>query len=136
MKTTILIFGIILINFFSFGQAGPLTGKLVINKGDISAKWDDKIIFEFNLKNSGDKPINIMDVIGSCECQSSDKSNIQTIEAGKSGLIRVTVNVSKEQLSNQVINGMIEYDKSVIVVTNGKKPKYQLYTRANIRIKN
>jgi hypothetical protein len=135
MKSTLLIFGILLINFLSFGQ-GPLTGKLVINKGDIAANWNEKLIFEFYLKNAGDKAINITDVIGSCECQSTDKGNIQTIEAGKSGIIKVTVTISKDQLSNQVTNGVVEYDKSVIVVTNGKKPKYQLYTRATIRIKN
>ncbi len=136
MKSIILTFAIVLVNFLAFSQGGPLTGKLVINKGEISAKWDDKLIFEFNVKNSGNKPIDILEVIGSCECQQSDKKNIQTISAGKSGIIRVTVNISKEQLKNQLVNGVINYDKSVIVVTNGKKAKYQLYTRANIKIIN
>ena len=137
MKTTLLIFGILLINFFSSGQvAGPLTGKLVINKGDISAKWGDSIVYEFNLKNSGSKPIEIKKIIASCECQKVDKRNIQTIQPGKTGIVRVYLNVESKQLGNQVVNGVIEYDKSVIVETNGKKPKYQLYVRANIRITN
>ena len=136
MKTTILIFGIILINFFSFGQSGPLTGKLVINKGDISAKWGERIVYEFNLKNSGSEPIDIQKVTASCECQEVDKRNIQTIQPGKTGIVRVYLNVDSKQLGNQVVNGVIEYDKSVIVETNGKKPKYQLYVRANIRLIN
>ena len=39
-------------------------------------------------------------------------------------------------LGDEIVNGIIDYDKSVIIETNGKKPKYQLYTRARIHIKN
>jgi len=115
---------------------GPLTGTLVINKGEIEKKWGEKIEYEFNVKNSGTKAIDILKVTGSCDCQSTDESNIQTIQAGKTGKIKVTVKVDKNQLGSLVENGVIDYDKSVIVVTNGKKEKYQLYTRATIKIKN
>jgi hypothetical protein len=135
MKTTFLIFAIFFFNFLTFSQAGPLTGKLVINKGEITANWGDEILYEFNLKNSGDKPISIRNIITSCECQKVDKRNIQTIEPGKTGIVRVYVQVDEKQLGNQVKNGVIEYDKSVIVETNGKKPKYQLYVRATIKLK-
>lgn len=115
---------------------GPLTGTLVINKGEIEKKWGDLIEYEFNVKNSGTKAIDILKVTGSCDCQSTYASNIQTIQPGKTGKIKVTVKVDKNQLSSLVENGVIDYDKSVIVVTNGKKEKYQLYTRATIKLKN
>ena len=136
MKSTFLTFAIVIINFLSFGQGGPLTGKLVINKGEISAKWDEEILYEFNLKNSGTEPIDILKITTSCECQKLDKRNIQTIQPGKTGIVRIYVQVDKNMLGKDLKNGMIEYDKSVIVETNGKKPKYQLYVRANIRITN
>ncbi len=136
MKIILLSLSLFILNFFAIGQAGPLTGKLVINKGEINARWNDAIVFEFNVKNSGKQSINITEVIGSCDCQTSDKKNIQTIAAGKTGIIKVIVNVSEAQLKNQVTNGIINYDKSIIVVTNGKKKKYQLYTRATIKIIN
>jgi hypothetical protein len=136
MKSTFLTFAIVLINFLSFSQGGPLTGKLVINKGEISAKWNEEILYEFNLKNSGNDPIDILKIVTSCECQEVDKRNIQTIQPGKTGIVRIYLKVDKNMLGKDLKNGMIEYDRSVIVETNGKKPKYQLYVRANIRITN
>jgi hypothetical protein len=130
-----MFIGFLFISYLSIAQ-GPLTGTLVINKGEIEKKWDDKIEYEFNVKNSGTKAIDILKVTGSCDCQSTDESNIQTIQAGKTGKIKVTVKVDKNQLGSLLENGVIDYDKSVIVVTNGKKEKYQLYTRATIKIKN
>jgi hypothetical protein len=119
----------------SFAQ-GPLTGQFVINKGDIEAKWGgEPILYEFTVKNSGTKPLQILKVIGSCTCQDSDARNIQTIAPGKTGIIRVKVLLRKEILGDEVVNGILDYDKSVIIETNGKKPKYQLYTRARIKIK-
>jgi hypothetical protein len=135
MKNPILIIAFILVSFSSFSQ-GPLTGQLVINKGNITSNWGDRLVFEFTVKNAGKKPIDILKVIGSCECQASDPKNIQTIAAGKTGLIKVYVDIKKSQLGNQVQNGVINYDKSVIVVTNGMKEKYQLYTRATIKVNN
>ena len=136
MKSIILTFAIVLVNFLALSQGGPLTGKLVINKGEISAKWGDQILYEFNLKNSGDKPIDILKIVTSCECQKVDKRNIQTIQPGKTGIVRVYLQVDEKMLGKDLKNGMIEYDRAVIVETNGKKPKYQLYVRANIRITN
>ena len=135
MKKCLMFIGFLFISYLSIAQ-GPLTGTLVINKGEIEKKWDDKIEYEFNVKNSGTKAIDILKVTGSCDCQSTDESNIQTIQAGKTGKIKVTVKVDKNQLGSLLENGVIDYDKSVIVVTNGKKEKYQLYTRATIKIKN
>jgi hypothetical protein len=130
-----MFIGFLFISYLSIAQ-GPLTGTLVINKGEIEKKWGEKIEYEFNVKNSGTKAIDILKVTGSCDCQSTDESNIQTIQAGKTGKIKVTVKVDKNQLGSLLENGVIDYDKSVIVVTNGKKEKYQLYTRATIKIKN
>ena len=135
MKNTTLFIAFLFLSFFSFSQ-GPLTGQLVINKGEITANWNERLVFDFVVKNAGTKPISILQVIGSCECQASDPKNIQTIAAGKTGTIKVFVDIKKAQLGNQVSNGVINYDRSVIVVTNGKKEKYQLYTRATIKIKN
>lgn len=135
MKKCLMFIGFLFISYLSIAQ-GPLTGTLVINKGEIEKKWGEKIEYEFNVKNSGTKAIDILKVTGSCDCQSTDESNIQTIQAGKTGKIKVTVKVDKNQLGSLLENGVIDYDKSVIVVTNGKKEKYQLYTRATIKIKN
>ncbi len=135
MKTALFLIGFVFFSLISHAQ-GPLTGTLVINKGEIDKKWGDKIDFEFTVKNAGTKPLEIKKVTGSCDCQTSHSSNIQTIQPGKTGVIKVTVDVNKTQLGNQVQNGVINYDKSVIVTTNGKKERYQLYTRATIRIKN
>jgi len=135
MKKCLMFIGFLFISYLSIAQ-GPLTGTLVINKGEIEKKWGEKIEYEFNVKNSGTKAIDILKVTGACDCQSTYASNIQTIQPGKTGKIKVTVTVSKEKLGSDFKNGVIDYDKSVIVVTNGKKEKYQLYTRATIKIKN
>lgn len=134
MKNLLLCLTFFFVSLNSFAQ-GPLTGQLVINKGDIEAKWGETILYEFTVKNSGTKPLQILKIIGSCTCQNPDPRNIQTIAPGKTGIIRITVNIKKDILSDEVVNGVIDYDKSVIVETNGKKPKYQLYTRARIKIK-
>ena len=136
MKFFILSFAFVFINFTFFSQAGPLVGQIVINKGDMKVKWEQEVAYEFKVKNAGKAPLNIIKIIGSCDCQTLDPTNIQTIAAGKEGIIRVTVKIEKTQLGTQVINGAIKYDKSVIVVTNGKKEKYQLYTRGNFIITN
>ena len=135
MKNLLLNFFFCFVSFSFFAQ-GPLTGQLVINKGDIDANWGDKIQYEFTVKNSGTKPLQILKVVGSCTCQNPDSRNIQTIPPGKTGIIRITVAVKKDILGDEIVNGIIDYDKSVIIETNGKKPKYQLYTRARIHIKN
>lgn len=136
MKKVLLILSLFFLNFFSFGQAGPLVGTLAINKGEINARWNDKIEYVFKVKNAGKDPINIQKIITSCECQDADPNNVQTIQPGKFGNIKIKVIVSEAQLKNQLKegNGVIDYDKSVIVETNGQKAKYQLYTRAKIRI--
>ena len=129
-----MFIGLFFISFSSLAQ-GPLTGTLVINKGEIEKNWGESIEYLFTVKNSGSKAIDILKVTGSCDCQSTYPSNIQTIQPGKTGTIKVTVKVDKNQLGSLVENGVIDYDKSVIVTTNGKKEKYQLYTRAKIKIK-
>jgi hypothetical protein len=135
MKTGLFLIGFMFFSILSYAQ-GPLTGTLVINKGEIEKRWGDKIEYEFRVKNAGTQPLDIKKVTGSCDCQTSHPKNIQTIQPGKTGVIKVTIDVNKTQLGNQVKNGVINYDRSVIVTTNGKKEKYQLYTRATIRIKN
>lgn len=135
MKNYLLFFGFIFTFLISFGQ-GPLTGILVINKGEVEKKWGEKIEYEFIVKNAGAKAIEILKVTGSCDCQTSNPANLQTIQPGKTGVIKMVVKVDQKNLGSEVTNGIINYDKSVIVVTNGKKQKYQLYTRATIKIKN
>ena len=136
MKNVMLILSLLFLNFLTLGQAGPLIGSLVINKGEINARWDDKIEYVFKVKNAGKDPINVLKIITSCECQDADPNNVQTIQPGKYGNIKIKVLISEDQLKNGLKegNGVINYDKSVIVETNGKKRKYQLYTRAKIRI--
>jgi hypothetical protein len=80
MKKCLMFIGFLFISYLSIAQ-GPLTGTLVINKGEIEKKWDDKIEYEFNVKNSGTKAIDILKVTGACDCQSTYASNIQTIQA-------------------------------------------------------
>ncbi len=140
MKKVMLILSLFFLSFLSFGQAGPLTGALVINKGEITARWDDPngdrslINYVFKVKNSGNDPIKILKIIPSCGCQDSDPKNIQTIQPGQYGDIKIQVTVSKEQLSKDLKNGIIEYDRAIVVETNGQKPKYQLFAKAKIRI--
>ncbi len=134
MKNLLFCLSIFFVSLNSFAQ-GPLTGQMVINKGDIEAKWGETILYEFTVKNSGTKPLQILKVVGSCTCQDSDPRNVQTIAPGKTGIIRVKVVLRKDILGDELVSGVIDYDKSVIVETNGKKPKYQLYTRARIKIK-
>jgi len=100
MKKVMLILSLFFLNFLSFGQAGPLVGTLALNKGEISARWNDKIDYVFKVKNAGKDPINIKKIITSCECQDADPNNIQTIEPGKFGYIKIKVVVSEAQLKN------------------------------------
>jgi len=134
MKSCLMFIGLFFISFSSLAQ-GRLSGSFVINKGEVDAKWGDSIIYVFTLKNSGDKSIDILKVTGSCTCQTPYNSNIQTIKPGKTGTIKVKVALNQKTLSDDVENGVINYDKSVTVLTNGKKQKYELFLRAKIKIK-
>ena len=134
MKTGLFLIGFMFFSLISYAQ-GPLTGKLVINKGEIYKNWGETIDFEFTVKNAGTKPLDIKKITGECSCQTSFPGNIQTIQPGKTGVIKIQV-IVEESLRKYVKDGVLNYDKSVIVTTNGKKEKYQLYTRATIRIKN
>jgi len=136
MKKVMLILSLFFLNFLSFGQAGPLTGTLVLNKGDMNLKWGDSVKFLYKVKNSGTDPLKILNVVTSCECQGSSDNNIQTIQPGKYGEIIIYVHITKKQLLSdwEKGNGVIDYDRTVKIETNGKKPNYQLYTRGKFRV--
>jgi hypothetical protein len=134
-KITLTVVLLIVVNIiFAQVGGGPLTGNLVCNKGQIKAKWGDELIFEFKVKNSGKGDLKVLDLVTACECQTTYPSNIQTIKSGEYGEIKIKVIVSKQQLGNQVNNGVIEYNKPISLTTDGKKKRYELYTRARIVI--
>ncbi len=133
----IFLFFFFLLTFHSKSQ-GHLTGDFIVDLGEITVKKSQfkDIVFEFKVKNTGDKLIKIDDVKVSCGCQESDENNIQSIGVGKTGTIKIIVN-SKKVFNDYDKKDTVEYDNPVILLTeNGRKRKYQLNTVATFRFVN
>jgi hypothetical protein len=136
MKAIFLFFFFLLA--FNSKSQGHLTGQFTTDLGEIIVKKSQfkDIIFEFKVKNTGDKLIKIDDVKVSCGCQESDENNIQSIGVGKTGTIKIIVKTKKVYNDNDK-KEIVEYDKPVILMTeNGRKRKYQLNTKATFRFVN
>lgn len=139
MKSCLLVFVFCIFNVMAFAQKGPITGTLSLDRGYVSKKWGDTLVFNFKLTNSGTETLKITEVSGTCDCQDISPKGEQNIKAGASTTVKVLVTLDKEKLKDDLINGIISYDKSILVITNaskGVKERYELSLYAEIKIKN
>ena len=87
MKFFILSFAFVFINFTFFSQAGPLVGQIVINKGDMKVIWEQKVYYEFTVKNAGKAPLNIIKIIGSLVVRLSTLETFRLLQQEKMELL-------------------------------------------------
>lgn len=134
---------------------GPLTGQMVKNKGNITAKWGDIIKWDFTLTNQGDEPltINSMFPIEDDYMRWGTKSDSKTVtgidlpltlEPKKPTNITIQTKLNGKPNSNPHAewepahkpneNGVVNYDASVKIITDSKHPNYMIYCRATITI--
>jgi|GEM_PF-1873057 len=138
MKGCLLLMVFCFLNVLAVAQKGPITGTLSLDRGYVSKKWGDTLVFNFKLKNAGTETLTIKEISGTCDCQDISPKGEQNIKAGASTTIKVLVTLDKEKLKDDLINGIISYDKSILVITNaskGVKEKYELSLFAEITIK-
>lgn len=116
---------------------GPLTGNLVINKGNVSAKWGDTVQYQFNLRNGGKGPIVIVKFQGGSENMTSDIKLPMTLEPNAiTGPFNVNVKLVKGGTTTVPgPDGVVNYDVSAFLTTEKSlKTKYQLYLRGNFKM--
>lgn len=96
MKNIIIIIAILFISMTSFGQNGPkiefTTPDNTIDFGTIS-KNNDNGIRTFEFKNTGDAPLEIINIFSTKECNILSKPNA-AIQPGQSGKIQVKYNMA------------------------------------------
>ena len=111
-------------------KGGPLTGLFISRVDNKTFKYGDTVPFEFNqgLKNSGKGNITITGFTG-YDMKTDLKLPMTLPPGGSTG--KFNVNLYLRQGS---FNPNQEYDSSAFLLTDGKKPRYQLYLRGNFKV--
>jgi len=111
-------------------KGGPLTGLLISRVDNKTFKYGDTVPFEFNqgLKNSGKGNITITGFTG-YDMKTDLKLPMTLPPGGSTG--KFNINLYLRQGS---FNPNQEYDSSAFLLTDGKKPNYQLYLRGNFKV--
>ena len=128
MKTLSLFLGVSLLLFscgdntdYEVGNKTTMEVNEVFDAGDIVK--GEKITAVFTIKNTGDYPLVIGEVKGSCSCTVADYPE-DPIAPGKEGKISAHVN------TDQVEAGLL--NKSVRIVANTNPSVKQVLVKANI----
>ena len=120
------------------GNGGPLFGKMVSRADGGTYSWGDTVEFKFpGLKNAGQGPIVINQFMGSSDNMTSDLKLPMTVPAGEStGPFTVKVLLELGGTTTRPdVNDLVKYDVPAYLVTDGKKPKYQIYCRGEFRVR-
>jgi len=117
-------------------QKGPLIGVYVVQLGEKTVKWGDTIEFQFkDLKNKGTAPLTISKITPSSENMTVDTKLPLIIQPGQTFSPKVSVKLVEGGTTTKPDqNGVINYDTTVLVDTDGKKSRYTLYCRATLTI--
>jgi len=117
-------------------QKGPLIGVYVVQLGEKTVKWGDTIEFQFkDLKNKGTAPLTISKITPSSENMTVDTKLPLILQPGQTFFPKVSVKLVEGGTTTKPDqNGVINYDTTVLVDTDGKKSRYTLYCRATLTI--
>jgi hypothetical protein len=120
------------------GTGGPLVGIMVSRADGGTYNWGDTVEFKFpGLKNAGQAPIVVNQFMGSSDNMTSSLKLPMTVPAGgNTGPFSVMVRLELGGTTTRPdVNDLINYDVPAYLVTDGKKPKYQIYCRGEFRVR-
>jgi hypothetical protein len=117
-------------------KKGPLMGTPIVQLGEKTVKWGDTIEFQFkDLKNKGTAPLTISKITPSSENMTVDTKLPLILQPGQTFSPKVIVKLVEGGTTTKPDqNGVINYDTTVLVDTDGKKSRYTLYCRATLTI--
>jgi len=117
-------------------KKGPLMGTPIVQLGEKTVKWGDTIEFQFkDLKNSGTAPLTISKITPSSENMTVDTKLPLILQPGQTFSPKVSVKLVEGGTTTKPDqNGVIKYNTTVLVDTDGKKSRYTLYCRATLTI--
>ncbi len=113
-------------------RKGPLVGTLVVRNRDGEVEFGQTIEFKFKgLRNAGTAPLTIKKIIPMNDNMTIDKRGPFTVKPGETFEITAKQKLVKGGTStdNMDQNGVVDYDQRIMVMTDGKKQRYQLYCR-------
>ena len=116
-------------------RKGPLVGTMVVRNRDGQAEFGKTIEFKFRgLRNAGTAPLTITKIIPMNDNMTIDKQGPFTVKPGETFEITATQKLVKggTSVENMDQNGVVDYEQRIIVMTDGKKQKYQLFCRQKL----
>ena len=116
-------------------RKGPLVGTMVVRNRDGEAEFGQTIEFKFKgLRNAGTAPLTITKIIPMNDNMTIDKRGPFTVKPGETFEITAKQKLVKGGTSVEDMdqNGVVDYEQRIIVMTDGKKQKYQLVCRQKL----
>ena len=116
-------------------RKGPLVGIMVVRNRDGQAEFGQTIEFKFRgLRNAGTAPLTITKIIPMNDNMTIDKRGPFTVNPGETFEITAKQKLVKggTSVENMDQNGVVDYEQRIIVITDGKKQKYQLFCRQKL----
>ena len=116
-------------------KGGPLTGTLVVRNNPANVEFGDMIEFNFRaIKNAGKAPITINKIVPMNDNMFIETKTPFTVQPGQTFQVVAKQKLVKGGTSTERMdaNGVVEYDQTIRVMTNGAKKDYTLYCRQRL----
>ncbi len=116
-------------------RKGPLVGTMVARNRDGKAEFGQTIEFKFKgLRNAGTAPLTITKIIPMNDNMTIDRRGPFTVNPGETFEITAKQKLVKggTSVENMDQNGVVNYEQIIMVMTDGKKQKYQLFCRQTL----
>ena len=114
-------------------RKGPLVGTMVVANQQGPVEFGRKIQFKFRgLKNAGTAPLTITKIMPmNSNMKIIDKQTPFILKPGESFDFTAEQLLQKggTAVENMDQNGVVNYEQTIMVMTDGKKQKYQLFCR-------
>jgi len=112
---------------------GPLVGTMVVRNPDGQVEFGKKIQFKFRgLRNAGTAPLTITKIMPMNDnMKIIDRQTPFILKPGDSFGFTAEQLLQKGGTSTENMdqNGVVDYDQTIMVMTDGKKQRYQLFCR-------
>lgn len=113
-------------------RKGPLTGTMVVRNRDGEVEFGQTIEFKFrSLRNAGTAPLTITKIIPMNDNMTIVERGPFTVKPGETFEITAKQKLEKggTLFGNMDENGVVDYEQTIFVMTDGKKQRYQLFCR-------
>lgn len=117
-------------------SGGPLVGVLVVrNPRNTSVKFGDTISFTFKgLKNAGKAPLEILKIQPMNDNMTVNLKTPFTLQPGQTFDLTANQKLVRGGTSTEGmdVNGVVNYEQTILITTNGKKKRYQIFCRQEL----